>query len=96
MAHQPQPGCDQQPPQAYGTDELNEKVWRTMLDLSPVALLDHWRAPLMAWCREKGAIALLGDAVYPVIGNVTAIRVSLSDHFIAFVSNGVRTGSLTT
>jgi hypothetical protein len=85
---------------------LADKVWRTVLDLSPVALLEAWREPLMTWCLEKGAIAQLGHqagqsgdpnaSLYPVIGPVTAVRVSLSDHFVAHVSAGVRDGLLAT
>ena len=72
-----------------------ERVWRTVLDLSPVALLDHWRDPLLSWCREKRAIEALDDPVYPAIGRIEATRVSLSDHFVQFVSDGVRSGLLT-
>ena len=73
---------------------LYDKVWAAMVDLSPVALLDHWREPCLNWCREKRAVELLDDPVYPAIGQVMAMRVSLSDHFVEFVSDGVRSGLL--
>lgn len=73
---------------------LYDKAWAAMVDLSPVALLDHWREPCLAWCREKRAVELLDDPVYPAIGQVMAMRVSLSDHFVKFVSDGVRSGLL--
>ena len=60
-----------------------------------MALLDHWRDPLLSWCREKRAIEALDDPVYPAIGRIEATRVSLSDHFVQFVSDGVRSGLLT-
>ena len=73
---------------------LYDKAWSAMVDLSPVALLDHWREHCLAWCREKRAVELLDDPVYPAIGQVMAMRVSLSDHFVQFVSDGVRSGLL--
>lgn len=73
---------------------LYDKAWQVMTDLSPVALLDHWREPCLAWCREKRAVDLLDDPVYPALGQVMAMRVSLSDHFVQFVSDGVRSGLL--
>ena len=75
-------------------EELDRKAWRLVQRLSPVALLDHWQAPLMAWCREKQAVEALGSALYPVIGPVEAMRISISDHFVKFVSDGVRLGQL--
>lgn len=76
-------------------DPIEERLWRTVLDLCPVALLEHWREPLLAWCREKRAIEMLDDPVYPAIGRIEATRVSLSDYFVQFVSDGVRSGLLT-
>jgi hypothetical protein len=73
---------------------LYDKAWHVMTDLSPVALLDHWREPCLDWCREKRAVELLDDPVYPALGQVMAMRVSLSDHFVQFVSDGVRSGLL--
>ena len=78
-------------------DEVNtlyDKAWQVMSDLSPVALLDHWREPCLDWCREKRVVELLDDPVYPALGQVMAMRVSLSDHFVQFVSDGVRSGLL--
>lgn len=73
---------------------IEMKVWTLVKTLAPVALLDHWQAPLLAWCREKGAVHELGQGLYPRIGTLRALRVSISDHFIRFVSDGVRQGVL--
>lgn len=73
---------------------LFDKAWNVMVDLSPVALLDHWRQPCLDWCKEKRAVEILDDPVYPALGQVMALRVSLSDHFVQFVSDGVRDGLL--
>ena len=75
-------------------DALGLKTWQLVRRLSPVALLDHWREPLMAWCVEKLAVETLGNELYPAIGQVRAMRVSISDHFVKFVSDGVRQGLL--
>ncbi len=81
----------------HSTDEMNalyDKAWNVMVDLSPVALLDHWREPCLDWCRDKRAVELLDDPVYPALGQVMAMRVSLTEHFVKFVSDGVRIGLL--
>jgi len=71
-----------------------DKVWRSIVDLSPVVLLPAWRNAVMAWCREKRAVEMLDDPVYPALGRIQATRVSLSDHFVKFISDGVRCGQL--
>lgn len=70
--------------------DVDARVWELIKLLSPVALLDAWRAPLTAWCREKGALSQLGTGRYQPIGRVQALRVSLTDHFVRHVSAAVR------
>ncbi|PKO29483.1 MAG: hypothetical protein CVU36_12610 [Betaproteobacteria bacterium HGW-Betaproteobacteria-9] len=91
VMHRPADGQMRAPTEV---DALYRKAWQAMVDLSPVALLNHWRQPCMDWCREKRAVELLDDPVYPALGQVMALRVSLSDHFVQFVSDGVRDGLL--
>lgn len=91
VMHRPADGEKQAPNEVSA---LFDKAWNVMVDLSPVALLDHWRKPCLEWCREKRAVELLDDPVYPALGQVMALRVSLSDHFVQFVSDGVRDGLL--
>jgi len=74
--------------------EIEQRVWEMAKRLSPVALLDAWCSPLMAWCREKQAISELGQGRYPRFGMVRAVRVSITDHFLLFVSQSVRDGTL--
>lgn len=74
---------------------LQDRVWKTIVGLSPVALLDHWRQPLLTWCENKRATQALGDAIYPAIGPVQAVRVSLTDHFVGFIRDGVKNRTLT-
>lgn len=73
---------------------LQECAWRLINSLSPVALLDHWRQPVIEWCQEKGAMQLAGSRLYPALGPVQAMRVSLTEHFTRFISCGVREGRL--
>lgn len=73
---------------------LELRTWEMVKTLSPVALLDAWRDPLMAWCHAQGAISELGQGRYPRIGSVSAVRVSISDHFLRFVSQSVRDSAL--
>lgn len=73
---------------------MSDRVWQTLVRLSPVALMEHWREPVMQWCLDKGAIDALNDPVYPALGPVSAIRVSLSDHYLTIISDSVRSGLL--
>ena len=70
--------------------QLADQVWRLINALSPVALQEHWRAPILCWCADKGATQLMDSSLYPALGPVQAMRVSLSDHFTDFISEGVR------
>lgn len=74
---------------------VDSKVWELVKSLSPVALLEHWRDPLLEWCREKDAVHELGQK-FPRIGRLRALRVSITDHFIRRISDGVRSGELRT
>ena len=75
-------------------NDLDDRAWQLIKSLSPVALLDHWRAEVLAWCRDKQAVQVMGSDLYPTLGPVKAVRVSLSEHFLDFISDGVRVGRL--
>ena len=75
-------------------DQLRKRAWQLIKSLSPVALQDHWREEILSWCTEKAATQTMGSDLYPVLGQVHAMRVSLTDHFLTFISDGVRTGRL--
>lgn len=77
-----------------GQQDLQERAWQLIKSLSPVALLDHWRGEILAWCRDKQAVQTMGSDVYPVLGPVHAMRVSLTEHFLHFISDSVRAGRL--
>lgn len=84
------------PPAGPGAsgDGLADKAWQLIGSLSPVALLEHWRPQLLAWCQETGAMQRMDSQLYPAIGPVQAVRVSLTEHFVKFISDGVRSGAL--
>ena len=69
---------------------LMDRVWQLVTTLSPVALQDHWREHILSWCADKGATQLMHSSLYPALGPVQAMRVSLTDHFPAFISQAVR------
>ena len=79
---------------AEQAEDYRQRLWQLVNLLSPVALQEHWRESVFEWCREKQAIQALDSALYPALGNMTAMRVSLSDHFTAFISSSVRMGVL--
>lgn len=70
--------------------DIEARVWGLVKELAPIALLDTWQRPLLDWCRDKGAVHELGLGLYPNIGNLRALRVSITDHFIRHVSAVVR------
>lgn len=74
---------------------LENQAWELIKSLSPVALLDHWRKPLMQWCQDRKAVQEMGSELYPRIGPIRGVRVSLSDHFLTFISESVRNRVLT-
>ena len=76
------------------TEQLHARAWRLIQNLSPVALLDHWQGEILQWCKAKQATEIMGTNLYPVLGDVHAMRVSLTDHFMDFISEGVRAGRL--
>ena len=68
------------------------RVWQLLNLLSPIALQDGWREAIFAWCADKQAMQKLDSTLYPALGPVEGMRISLTDHFIAFVSESVRQG----
>ena len=72
------------------SQELSDQVWLLINALSPVALQEHWRGQILRWCADKGATQLMDSSLYPALGPVQAMRVSLSDHFTTFISQEVR------
>ena len=81
-----------------GDDEapgkMQERVWALIKTLSPVALLEHWREPVINWFLDKGAVQVMDSAMYPALGPITGARVSVTDHFVQFISDSVRQGTL--
>lgn len=75
-------------------EQLCDQAWQLIKSMSPVALLEHWRGAILKWCDEKRATQMMGSELYPVLGQVYAMRVSLSDHFVAFISEEVKAGRL--
>lgn len=76
-------------------DRLDAQVWELVKNLSPVALLDHWREPLIEWCLDRKAVQEIGSDLYPRLGPIRGVRVSLSDYFLEHVSHCVRQGAIT-
>lgn len=75
-------------------DMLLTKAWRLMQQLSPVPLLEPWRAPLMDIALKAGMVRLLDDPLYPPLGPVRGARVSLGTQFLDRVAEMVAAGTL--
>jgi hypothetical protein len=73
--------------------QVDQQIWSLVKQLSPVALLDHWRGALFAEC--PGLSQSLGEGVYLPIGDISAWRVQLPTTFTDTVSRLIRTGYLT-
>lgn len=74
--------------------QLQDGAWQLISSLSPIALLDHWRQPVIEWCQQQGAMQAAGSSLYPPLGPVQAVRVSLTQRFTQFISSSVREGRL--
>ena len=79
---------------AEQAQDFQDRLWRLVKLLSPVALREHWRKPVFDWCLSKSAMQIMDSELYPALGQVSAMRVSLSDHFTGFISDSVRLGVL--
>lgn len=56
-----------------GDDDVEDRLWRLVNDVSTVPLLDHWRDSIMAWFREEGWL-------YDIPGvGVQGVMLNLSD-----------------
>jgi hypothetical protein len=73
--------------------QVDQQLWSLVKQLSPVALMDHWRGALFAEC--PGLSQSLGEGVYLPIGDISAWRVQLPTTFTKTVSRLIRTGYLT-
>lgn len=82
--------------QAADANAAADDVWQLIKTLSPVALQEHWRDELIAWCRDRDALQMVGDShLYQPLGAICAWRVSLTDHFVSHISQAVREQRLT-
>lgn len=85
-------------PQSVGDEadparrQIADRCWQMAKQLSPVPLLDTWRARLIGF----DACAAIGLALIttPCIGPVHAVRVEISEAFPHYVSEAVRCGVL--
>ncbi len=74
--------------------QIQDRAWLVMKDLSPVPLLDHWKSKVLSMTGDT-AIRMLDQSPYPPLGRVTGFRVELNDGFINVISSAVRSGQLT-
>lgn len=68
----------------------DERVWQLINMLSPVALRDAWRGSILTWLQNHEALTVLDSTLYPALGPIQGVRVSLSDYFTEFISEEVR------
>lgn len=87
-------GSDAAQAQARCLQTLMDAGWQLMQRLSPVALLDTWRPPLMQWAAEAGVLRKLDDPQFLPLGPVRGLRIGLGQGFVPKVSELVRQGTL--
>lgn len=74
---------------------LEDRVWSMLKRLSPVPLLDTWRADVLAWGWKTGALRTLDDPKYAPIGPISGARLSIGGStFLNQVSTLIRSGVL--
>lgn len=73
---------------------LMDQAWETVKALSPVPLLDDWRAQVMTFATATGMVRLIDDLSYPPLGPIAGARVALGQHFLPRLSALVAAGDL--
>ncbi|HET9645424.1 MAG TPA: hypothetical protein VFP68_19175, partial [Burkholderiaceae bacterium] len=74
---------------------LQDKAWAMVQRLSPVPLLDHWRERVMTEAFGSGLVKPVDDAVFPPLGPIRGMRISLGQGFANQLSQWVASGALT-
>ena len=74
-------------------DDFSCAAWNVIVQLSPIALLPHWRAPVMAVIEEYGQVRY--DFEYAPIGDIQVCRVVLATDFEMMISEMVKQRVLT-
>lgn len=75
-------------------EQFADRVWLVIKQLSPVAMLDHWRYPLLH-AIGRDLIRPLADSSAAPIGVVDGCRVMLGENFERVISFSVALGALT-
>lgn len=80
---------------AVDPQEIADRLWQQILDLSPVPLAADWRDQVMSLLGQ-GFVTWLDqpDNLNPPLGPIMACRVDLSQRFIDRVSQSVKAGAL--
>ena len=80
---------------AVDPQEIADRLWQQILDLSPVPLAAGWRGHVMTLLGQ-GFVTWLDqpDNLHPPLGPVMACRVDLNQRFIDRVSQSVKSGAL--
>lgn len=76
-------------------DQLADKTWEMVKQLSPVPLVSEWRACVMEEVQRLGLVSPVDHRLFPPLGPVRAMRVSLGQEFDRRLSELVAAGRLT-
>lgn len=74
--------------------QLQDRIWGIYKLLSPVPLLDSWKATLLDATRSAFVTDLAGSP-FPPLGDIAGYRVQLGDDFLDMVSSMVKSRRLT-
>ena len=76
-------------------DDIEDRLWQQVRDLSPVPLANEWRAAVMGTERVQFVRWLRPDTcTYPPLGPIQVCRIELGKRFIEAVSGLVKDGVL--
>lgn len=75
------------------SEAIWDRVWGLYKLLSPVPLLDAWKAAVLARTGDE-VVTLMSETAYPPLGPIAAARVSLPESFPETVSGMVKAGEL--
>lgn len=80
---------------AVDQQEIADRLWQQILDLSPVPLAMGWRDQVMTLLGQ-GFVTWLDepDNLHPPLGPIMACRVDLNQRFVDLVAKSVKAGDL--
>jgi len=80
---------------AVDQERIRARIWQTVIQLSSVPLLPHWREPVLKAVWSEMVVDMSASSFCKPLGGMAAIQVHLTDDFADTISVMVKEGKLT-